>query len=327
MIFRFHPYSVRKILVISLTNLGDIILTTPVLTALRENFPNASLSVLIGPKGRELLEGSLTVDEVIVYDKRSLSFFDKMKLILSLRRKKFDLALDLRNTLIPYLIGARYKNGPRLGRHPRSMREQHLGQLFSSFELSPIRGHFDFFSAEDSESCTRKLNQLGISESSGFVIIAPGAGSYLKRWGIERFKEVARYLKDRGKEVIVAGSSDERNLGEALERSQGARNVCGVLALRELAALIDRASLVVSCDSALMHLANELSVPVVAVFGPTDEKKYGKFGALNKVVRREIECAPCELAHCKLERRFCLDDLPAEDVIRACEELLGVKAH
>src|SRR3989338_438253 len=123
-----NPYTsaaVRKILLISLTNLGDVILTTPVMAALRENFSGASLSVLIGPKAEELLRGSRTVNEVILYNKH-LGILDKLKLVKALREKKFDLVVDLRDTLIPYLIGA--GRLPRLffKRSPVSMRERHL---------------------------------------------------------------------------------------------------------------------------------------------------------------------------------------------------------
>ena len=325
----FQKNDVRKILVISLSNLGDVILTTPVFSVLKGQFPKAFLSVVTGPKAEPLLEGSCTVDEVIVYDKKNLNFFQKIKFVFELRKKHFDLVIDLRNTLIPYLIHPfSYRNRFVFGKTTASMRERHLSHL-DFLNIPKMQTRFDFFSEKDREECQTKLKSKSILAEKGFMVIAPGAGSYLKRWRIEGFSNVAHYFSSQGKQIVVVGSEKERELGDQIEANSYEKivNMCGSLSLRELAALLHGASLVLCCDSGVMHLANELNAPVVAIFGPTDERKYAKFGPHNRVVRKELDCTPCELAHCRFDRQYCMEDIATREVIQTCEELLGVHAH
>ena len=317
---------IKNILVISLSNLGDVILTTPVLAALREHFPDASLAVLAGPKAEAFFEGCRTVNRVILYDKRRMSLMDKIRLIGVLRKMNFDLAIDLRNTLIPYLIGTPHKNGFAIGKQPVAMRARHLSRLKFLGLLEPTAA-FDFFSEEERQRSQEKLKKSGIQTENGWIVMAPGAGSYLKRWGIKRFSEAAKHFSNQGKQVVVLGSAEERNLGEKIENGGSIVNLCGTLSLREAAAVLKEAELVLCCDSALMHLANEQNVPVVAIFGPTDEKKYARFGSSSRVVRIPLECAPCERAHCRFEHQYCMEDLFVNEVVKTCEELLSVNAH
>ncbi|MBI4388201.1 MAG: glycosyltransferase family 9 protein [Candidatus Omnitrophica bacterium] len=322
----FSSNQIRKILVISLTNLGDVILTAPVLATLKKHFPGASLSVVIGPKAAGLLQGSRTVDHVMIYDKRKMSLFQKLRWVGELRREKFDLVVDLRNTLIPYLIGARYHFNSFAIKKPLSMRERHLSHL-SGLRLPNFEASFDFFSEKDVQQYQEKLIRESVVLESGFLVIAPGAGSYLKRWPIDRFQEVARHFARSGKQVMIVGSEAEKDLGAQIKQSVPVVDMCGLFTLRELAALLKDAELVLSCDSAIMHLANEQNAPVVSIFGPTDEKKYAKFGAKNRVIRVSLPCTPCERAHCKFKREHCMEDLSVEQVIQSCEELLYVSTH
>ncbi len=319
--------TIQKILVISLTNLGDVILTTPVLSALRANFPEAFISVLIGPKADTLFQGSRTVDQVIIYNKRALTWKQKIDMVRLLRKKQFDLVIDLRNTFIPYLIQARFQNSIFFRSQAVSMRKRHLDHL-NFLGLTAAENHFDFFSEDDVKRYQIKLKENQIQIESGFVVIAPGAGSYLKRWKIDRFQEVAQFFSEQGKQVILAGSEEEKALGDDIKKSNGLLlNACGLFSLRELSVLLKEASFVLACDSAIMHLANELRTPVVSIFGPTDSRKYAGEGSMNRVIRRELDCSPCELAHCKFERQHCLEDISSREVIKTCEEFLYAAAR
>ena len=326
MIVKFES-DVKNILVISLTNLGDVILTTPVLSALREKFPNAFLAVVIGPKAEELFRGSRTINEVIVYDKKRMTFFDRLQWVYGLRKRRFDLAVDLRNTLIPYLIGARQRTRFVIGKQPILMREKHLSRIKFLGGFSDSGNHqFDFFSEDDERRLHLKLKLWSVKAGQELILIVPGAGSYLKRWPVSRFGEVARYFTSKGKQVMIVGSQSERALAEQIKTFTPIVNACGSLTLRELASLLPKAALVLSCDSAIMHLAYEQNAPVVAIFGPTDEKKYGRLSPNNRIVRRKLDCAPCERAHCRFERQACMEDISSDEVIRNCEELLSVSA-
>ncbi len=317
---------IQKILVISTTHIGDTVLTTPVISVLRERFPSSYISVMVGPNAAALFEGSRTVNEVFAYDKKA-TWFEKFKFVLKLRKQQFDLVVDLRNTAIPILISARHYNSLFLDRSAISMREKHLKQLRFLFPIDgSYENKFDFFTEEEQ---ARALRRLPASAANNFLIIAPGAGSDLKRWTISGFVEVMNYFLRKNKAVVLIGWERERSLGMELERmvSKPVTNLIGALALRESAGLISRASLVVANDSAVMHLAHELNRPTVSIFGPTDPKKYSQMGENRRMVRLNLDCSPCEVAQCRLERRICLDDLPPSSVIQASEELLNHAAN
>jgi heptosyltransferase-2 len=299
-----------------------VILTTPVIAALKANFPNARLTVLAGPKAHGLLSGSRMVDELVIYDKRA-TWMAKCRLIAKLRGVTFDAVVDLRNTLIPYLIRARRRSGIFWGKRPLSMQERHLSRLdFLGIRESPAQ--FDFFSEKDLESSKRKVAEHGSLPLAGWAALAPGAGSFLKRWRADGFREAARFMVSRGIPLMVVGGSEEKELAdEVLRGVEGTVvNGCGLFAIRELAALLSRAALVLCNDSAIMHLAYELGRPVVAIFGPTDENKYGRDGRARRIVRLKLPCAPCQRSQCRFERQACFEDLSAKDVIHAVEEVI-----
>lgn len=320
---------IRRILVITLSNIGDVIVTTPVISLLREKFPSAHLAVLVGPKANDLFFKSKTVNQTFIYEKKT-TWFQKLKLIYDLRKQNFDLVVDLKNTAIPYLVGAKHKTSLGLDRSHKLRRDQHLSRL--QF-LMPVTfgepNHFDFFSEQDLDSASKKLN-LNFESCDNFIVISPGARGYLKRWTPQGFSEVANYFLKKNKSVVLMGSSDEADLGQEISRLTAGRvmDAIGKLTLRELAAVISKASLIIVNDSASLHFAVEIGRPVVAIFGPTDETKCGRFDAKFKVVRlAEMKCAPCLAAHCLLPKRICLDELPARDVINACEALLYESIH
>ena len=188
---------IKKILVISLSNIGDIILTTPVISSLRARFPESRLAVLVGPKGVPIFEKSETIDEVIVFDKQ-VSPWKKFLLVMALRRKKFDLVVDIRNTAIPFFLWPKYRTSFFVDRRAISMRQRHLDQLRFLFPapalesdrfkdgavLSPVgakgssnlENHFEFFNEEEKTSAFQKLAQgLDGFKRNDFALLAPGA--------------------------------------------------------------------------------------------------------------------------------------------------------
>ena len=280
--------------------------------------------MLVGPKATPVFTGSRTVNEVIIFDKQA-SWFRKWALVIGLRKRKFDLVVDLRNTAIAFLIGAKYSTSFFVDRTAASMRDRHLNRVRFLVSVEGKKNHFDFYSEAEKKSAFQKLKpSFGTSHENNYIVIAPGAGALLKRWTIAGFSEVMNYFLKRNRNVVLLGWDLERQLGAELEQKalKPIGNLIGSLSLRESAALISNASLVIVNDSAVMHLAHELGRPTVSIFGPTDHKKYGQTGDNRRTIRLNLECSPCEVAQCRLERRVCLDDLPATSVIEASEELL-----
>lgn len=319
------PTKIRKILIFTLSNIGDVILTTPVISLIRKHFPTAHLSILLGPRGAPVFDNSKTVDDIILFDKKDF-WLDKLKLMWKLRRARYDCVIDLRNSLLAWIIGARYKTSIWMDRTDPSMRKQHLKRIRFLIPVQDEKNEFDFFSAADQTSAFEKFQEHSLSSAHhSFVIIAPGAGSSLKRWTVSGFSQVANHLIQTGQSVVLVGGKGEIDLGKELEQkiSSPVVNLIGLLTLRELAGLMAQASLVVANDSSAMHLAHELDRPTVSIFGPTHERKCNIVGPKRKMVRLHLDCTPCERAQCTLPKRICLDDLKPEPVIQACEELLA----
>ena len=320
---------IRKIFVIGPSNIGDAVLATPVISFLRERFPSSKLDVLVGPRPLPLFVNSATVDEIVLFDK-TISWFEKAKLVWALRKKKYDLVIDLRYSAIPFFLWPRYRTSFFMENLSVSMRERYLDRIRPLFSLGHAQNNFNFFNAIEKEATLRKLMQKsGRSITNDFVVLAPGAGSSLKCWTLTGFGRLIRYFDEIEKPVVLVGGEAEMELGRELEQpnSKSPINLIGMLTLRELSGLLHEACLVVTNDSSVMHLSHELNRPTVSIFGPTNEERYGRTGERFRTVRLHLDCTPCEEPRCRLERRVCLDDLPPELVIQACEELLAYATH
>lgn len=315
-----------KILVITLSNLGDVIMTTAVFMRLRQAFPQAQISVVVGPKAEGLLKQSINLHEVIVYDKRAI-LAKKKNFILGLRKQAWDWVVDLRHTAIPMLV----KNGKSspilLRRHQKKMkREAHLEVLeWMGLEPQPTQP-FDFFQSQDEVALLNKMRLLGVKESGGWIVIAPGAASERKRWSIKSFRELIEQLAEKTeKTILLAGSPEEKPIAVKVLQGLRARAVvvCGETNLAESAAMIARAALVVANDSAMMHLGFELNVATVGVFGPTEHKLYGHVGPHFRIAAADSKLCLCN-DHLKAKaERSCFHGLSVDQVFKLCEELLS----
>jgi len=163
-----------------------------------------------------------------------------------------------------------------------------------------------------------------LEQGKPLVIICPGARSHIKRWTAEGFARVAeRLMAEAGAQVVFSGEPDEEPvIEEVLQRmDRRAHSAVGLTTIRQLGALMSRAQLVVTNDSASLHLASTLRVPTVAIFGPTDAAKYGPTSPSSRTVRRRLFCAPCERPLCRFDHE-CMRFISPEEVYRAAEELL-----
>lgn len=298
------------VLFITLSNIGDVILTTPVLASLHSIFRRSQITVVVGPKAAPLFKGSRCIHRLLTYDKTA-PLGQKLKLVRSLREEFYDWIVDLRNSALPFLVRADRRSPVFRSHHEVRARDRHL-EVLRMMNLKPDdKACFDFFSEEEKAALSGKLRKKGFSPSIPNVVVAPGAGSEAKRWPIENFCEVVRRLLETSSfNFMAVGDVREALLCQKLSEENPRRvvNLAGELTLRELAALVSEAVLVFSNDSACMHLGHELHRPVAAVFGPSDPEKYGRQNEIWRILR-----AP-------LSRR--LEDLAPEPVTSACRELL-----
>ena len=315
----------KSILVVTLSNLGDVIMTTPVMMTLAAKFPQAKLTVVVGPRARCLLEKSPIIHRIVVYDKRA-SLVLKWKFLQELRKESYDWVVDLRNTAIPFLVSCK-KRSPLFRKFKKvNMRERHLEILTMMGLPLGYPPAFQFFDKADEESCFKKLFQKGIPEKEGWILVAPGAASERKRWAVEHFREVILRLLDRtNKKILLIGAENERSIAEAVKKHMrpSVQVLCGEMTMAETAALISKAALVIANDSAIMHLGYELGTPTVGVFGPTDHEKYGHHGKFFRIAHEDALICTCDSHKLPYAERSCFHDLGPDRVFELSTELLN----
>lgn len=313
-----------NILVVTLSNLGDVIMTTPVMMALLARFPQAHLTVVVGPRALCVLEKSPEIRRLVVYDKKA-GLMSKARFLKELRRETYDWVVDLRNTAIPFLVSCK-KRSPLFRKFRKvNMRERHLEILEQMGLEVGTPQPFRFFGAADEITCFEKLTPWAGPEKKGWILVAPGAASEKKRWPPEHFAEVTnRLMEQTGKKVFLVGAGNERSIAEAVAQkvSGKAPVLCGRMTLAETAVLVSRAALLIANDSALMHLGFELGTPTVGVFGPTDHEKYGHMGPFFRIAHEDAAACPCRSHELPYAARTCFHGLKPEKIIKFATELL-----
>ena len=317
---------IEKILFITLSNIGDAILTLPVLDVLLENFPDSKVTVMSAQRPQELFRNNPAISRVIIFDKHA-GLRKNRKLFNELKKEDFDLVVDLRNTLYGALLPAKYKVGAFLKstKSALHMKDKHLSKIpVPDLRIAHKRRAL-FISQQDEEHAQRLLHESGIGKDHSLVIIAAGARSHTKQWPKERFSELALRLLDQGNRIALVGDSADMQTGEYIRRSCGAviLNLCAKTNFSQLGAVIKKASLVITNDSAVLHLASYLNVPTAAIFGPTSDVKYGPWSDRSAVIKKEIFCRPCEKAQCRFGTLDCLKMVSVEDVLRQANNLLN----
>ncbi|MBN1353529.1 MAG: glycosyltransferase family 9 protein [Candidatus Omnitrophica bacterium] len=323
---KIEKSKIKRILVITLSNIGDIVLTTPVVEALLREYPEAMLDIIAGPGGYEVFKKHGKISEVIIYDKKS-SFLGKLRFFLGLWKKRYDFVVDLRNTVLPFLLGARYNTNPFRRDSKRNIHKKdvHLSRL-KDMGIDTSGASF-YLSIDESD---RKYIEDTLAPLGGkpFVVVSPGAKSHVKRWPLKNFAKLSDMIKQNlGYETVLVGDEYDKVVTQRILHLMKAKplNLAEKTNIRQLAYLIKKSSLVITNDSAPLHVASAMDARVLAFFGPTDEKKYGPATkAPSKVLRKKMGCAPCEVAQCvNVGNKYeCLKAITVEEAFEAVKELL-----
>jgi len=208
--------SIKKILVVSLTNIGDTVLTCPVIDALIERFPLAEISVVTGPKAESLFQANPYIKNVFIYTKQEKGR-ELFSLFGKLRQEKFDAVIDLRNTALAYFLGAPVRTSLFFNTHALAhKRDQHFARLQSVFPdivCSKIR--YAVFLDEKSDKKPAELMLPFAETGKAYFVLAPGAADSKKRWPAENFIKVCDALITGCKALIFfIGDSGEKEYAE-----------------------------------------------------------------------------------------------------------------
>ena len=338
MLKRFAPYfatAPSRVLIIKPSAIGDVVHALPVLNLLRRRWPSAHASWLVTPACAGLIEGHPQLDEVIPFDRKrfgrawrnpaaaaALAAFHR-----DLRRRRFDLVIDLqglfRSGWLGFSTGSPVRVGTSTDREfgwafhthiaPVGGRDRHAVDRYLSLaeHLGLGTGPVEFVFATDDAD---RAAVAPLLPAEPFAVLVPTTNWATKRWPAERLAGLVRPLRDRfGLASVVAGVPGSPVIAGAVDLS-------GKTTLRQLVAVIERASLVVAPDTGPMHVAAALNRPLVTMFGPTDPARTGPYGRPDSVVRLDIPCSPCLSRRCV--HQTCLRSLQIEPVLaKAAEQL------
>jgi len=320
---------INTALLITPSNIGDVILALPVLDSIRHSFPQCKITMMTGPLLKEIFKDNPYINKLIIYDKHSV-LREKIKLFFALKKANFDLVVDLRNTLFGLLPPARFKTSPFLHIPSciRHMKEQNLYRLQKALKMQnpffDITNKSLFINQNDRDYINHLLEKNNIRMNEKIVIIAAAAGGANRRWEKEKFAQVASGLS-RDYRVILVGRNSDRSVTQYIcEHSEGnVFDFSGLTSLLQLAYLIQISSLVLVCDTGVLQLASYMDRPILALFGASDEKKYGPWPKNNSlVISRELFCRRCHEAQCRFGNVDCMHLIKAEEVLKKAKEIL-----
>jgi len=331
-----------RILIWKLSALGDVILSTPSLRAIRRQFPQGHLTLAVGRSAYEAVARCPYLDDILIYDPRGKNrgLWRHLSFLARLQRGRFDLSIDLQNSRkthllawaagVPVRVGFRRKFGWLLNRGVRLprvvlapvahqhylLREAGFSTDGDALELWPSPG--------DEQAVTRLLARYGVAEPTPqrqLVGVHPGGSGRwkTKRWDLARWAQVCAILARRNVQVVVVGGSDERALGEALARLAEPPPIVliGCTTLMELACLIKRCDAFLAHDSSSLHVAAAVGTPTVALFGPTDPRRHLPPTFKGQVMKRDVFCSPCYSTRCRTVTHACMKRISVEEVLGA----------
>ena len=345
----------KKILIINLGGIGDFLLSTPALRALRILYPKDEISILISLKVYELAEDSPYIDNAYSFDigYGGIIHFGKIlnntKVLLTLRKEHFNLAINMR-TLVSETSAKKIKllldiikPQKRVGRDtegrgyffdikiPETGWAEKYEMEYDIDTVKALGGRVNDrtidlnIEKKSIEKVARILEKNNISKDTILIGIHPG-GMPSRRWPIENYSyminEVYRNISCR---FVISGGRDEIDLVNKLSRSTNIEiiNLVDELNIQELAALIKRCSLFVTNDTGPMHIAAVLKTPLVAIFGPGDIIRFNPRNISDKaiVLYKKVECAPCNRVSCNDLK--CLEIISSREVVEAVLKMVS----
>ena len=340
---------VRRVLVVRLRSIGDTVLSTPSLYALRRFLPDAQIDVLLEDWVAPLLDGNTDASRVITL--RRGSKLARLALVRELRAARYDVAYNLHGgttaALLTRASGARRRVGYASYRFnqlqtdaapPASALwqqdkthsvEQQLALLgWTGVPVTDRPATRLFVTQEASAKIETRLSAAGLGASSQrpFALFHPAAAFDSKRWDAHNFARVADRLDARGIGIVAVAAHDEREVVRAFSESAKARVVAfNDLALPEVSALAARARLFVGNDSGIAHIAAAVRTPSVVVFGSSNVAHWRPWAtAPAEVVREEMSCAPCAGYTCpEFGEAQCIRRVTVERVNAAVERVLA----
>lgn len=339
----------EKIYVRATNWVGDGVMSLPALEALRAHYPSAEIVLVAKPWVADLYHHHPAVTRLMVYDPagehRGPGGF--MKLVEQIRAEHFDMAILFQNAFhaawmawcarVPVRIGYGLEGrgslltdsipvpSPALYGHQTNYYLHLLFRAGLIDRLDPVERIRLDLQQNEKAWAARQLKTMGLGGPRFLVGLTPGAAfGPAKRWMLERYADLAdRLIGALNADVLIFGSASEKLLAEEIAHmmEHTPTILAGETTLRQLMALMGQCRIIITNDSGPMHLAAALGLPLVAIFGSTDERATGPVSPLARVVKHPVECSPCGLRECPIDFR-CMNAVTVDEVHRAALGLI-----
>ena len=343
---RWFPkdFGPKRILVVKLDHLGDVLLATPVFSNLRRAYPDAELHALTGAWSCVVLEKHPDVNKVLEYNSpvfcrtgQPTSLRETFQLYKQLRHQKYDLLVTLRSdwrTLCFALLRVTPKRLDRAalqvanklgvpqftGTHETT---RNLDVLHKAGIPTPIQTPTFSVEGEDEKWASDFLEALQIDRERPLIAIHPGSPIPLKRWMPERYAELADWLIARkGAKILFVGVEAEMPIITEIQQLMQAEsiNIAGQTTLTQLASILHISHIFIGNDSGPMHLAAAVGTPTIGLYGPGDPTRFGPVGTKCRTIQSQMECPPCQGTTCRFGKDRCMSKIQVADVIQVLEE-------
>lgn len=336
---------VRRILIIRLGSIGDILLTTPLIRMIKKQIDGVEIDFLIKRSFVPLVQENPHINQIIQFN----GSCDKVRLwnmIRHIRNSGYDAILDLQNNQRSFLI--RCFSGVRIQRcfHPKRIRRFLLVYFKANFygKSVPVSSRYlktlakwgivddgaglEFFIDRQSEN--RMIDRLRKKQfnKEKILVLAPGAAHNTKRWPITGFAEAGNFFAQRGMSVIIVGGQGDTSLSEELVQliDFPVTNYSGQLSLSETGALIKHSELIITNDTGVAHMGAAFRRKLVVIFGPTTHHfGFLPFRTDAIVIEKSLSCRPCSYhgsTRCPKDHFNCMKQIRGHEVIEAALKLL-----
>ena len=339
--------SIKRVLIIKPSSLGDVIHTYPVIAILKKSIPDVKIDWVINKNLSQVLDYLEDyLDNKILFNRsgfKGVNFIkESCRLVSDIRREKYDCVIDLqgllRSSIMTFLSRAKYKVGFS---HPKESIskfaynvkieipenithaiEKNVYLVSEFLKIKPIVPLFNIPKIEKYRNSLKDVFAVNglVFPKDKFIIAAPGARWNSKRWPTDFFAEVLDHISEKkGFKTIIIGTSDERFLAEEIiSKCEKAKPVsfADKTNMVELVELLRYAEFVLTNDSGPMHIAAALGTRVIAMFGPTDPELTGPFWPNSTVYQNETGCIKCFKRECLKEKQYCQEGIKALDILK-----------
>lgn len=332
-----------NILVMKISAIGDVVLITAALKAIRKKYPKAKIYCLVGKESRKILINCPYLDGIIVYDHKhkDKGLFKFLRLARKLRKYRFDKIIDFQNNRKSHLLtalsfpresyGYNNKKYGFLLTDPVKNPEPNLPAVAHQFQILKMLGipykenvSLELWpSAQDKKYVDNLLQSEWLGDSNKMVGICISASSKwkTKSWSLQHMAELCDLLSAQNIRVIVTGIPEEREKAVtlvSLTKSKPAVFV-GKTDIQQLSVLIKKCRVYVTPDTASMHVAAAVGTPIVALFGPTDSQRHKPPAREIAIIQKRLDCVPCYNPDCRIGSHACMKEITPQEV---CEKVL-----